>query len=76
MRIGKSKICIGNDGSSPTGAANTCLPQDIVEGGFQDLQLLEGRYLYFFRVGGNVGTITGLGFGSRNIYNLSHLSLY
>ena len=68
MRIGGSKICIGNDGNSPTATSNTCLPYIIVEGGFKDIQLLEGRYLYLYRVGDSIS--------ADGIYNLGHLSLY
>ena len=66
-RMGNSRICIGNDGSSPTAAANNCLSQRIYDGGFQDLKLFEGRYLYLYRVGSSI---------SDQGYNLSHLRLY
>ena len=66
--MGTSKICIGNDASSPDAASNTCLAINIYDGGFHDLLLLEGRYLFIYRVGDDSeGDYT---------YNLSHLRLY
>lgn len=68
MRIGTSKLCVGDDAAGPTAGTNTCLPYSIFDGGFHNLSTLKGRYMYFYRVG---DSIVGDG-----VYNLSKIRIY
>ena len=66
--MGTSKICIGNDASSPDAASNTCLAANIYDGGFHDLLLLQGQYFFIYRVGDD--------YLGDHAYNLSQIRLY
>lgn len=65
MRIVGTQVCIGDDPTYPTASSNSCSSK-INEGGFIDLDLPPGRYIFIYRE---------VMFGSY-YYNLAEVRVY
>lgn len=72
LRFIGTQICVGDDPSFPTAQGNEC-SQKYYEGGFLDLDLSPGRYIFLYRE----DSVPLSGAGDKSyFYNVAEVRVY